>query len=110
MAGLIGALLLVQQGWCQDMRTTGYVRTEHGTHTYDGTSIYTDEPIAAASWDIPLGWYAVISEVGVYRIADRGGGLGNQGWIDVAVWSRQEALAITGQRAVCIYPPGEVPQ
>lgn len=93
---------------CKTVRTTGYVRTEHGTHTYDGTPIWTPEAIAAASWDIPLGWYVWVEDVGVYRIADRGGGLGSSGWIDVAVWTRAEAFAITGWRTACLFPPDEL--
>lgn len=90
--------------WCQSMQITGYVRSEFSPWTYDGTSIYTDEPIVAASWNIPIN-----SRVGldgkVFRVADRGSGLGSSGWIDVAVWSRSEALKLTGVREVCVYLP-----
>lgn len=91
---------------CAVMRTTGYVRTEFSPWTADGTSIYTDEPIVAASWDIPLGSYVVIPDLGVFRVADRGL-LGSSGWIDIAVWTRQEAYRLTGWRTVCVYLPGE---
>jgi len=93
-------------GYCRSVWTTGYVRSEFSAHTYDGTSIYTDEPIAAASWDIPIGQHVVIKGLGRYRVADRGM-LGSDGWIDVAVWSRSEAYAITGRREACIVSPDE---
>ena len=108
MSAVLGAALLLSS-WCQEARVTGYSRLEHGTHTYDGTPIYTDEAIAAASWNIPINSLVDVPDVGVFRIADRGGGLGSSGWIDIAVWSRQEALALTSTRVVCIYPPGEQP-
>lgn len=91
-----------------DVRLTAYVRTEHGRYTYDGTDITTPEPIAAASWDIPMGSVVVVPEFGAYRVADRGGGLGSYRWIDIAVWSRAEAYAITSwPRFACIYPPAD---
>jgi hypothetical protein len=93
-------------GYCRGVMVTGYVRTEFSAHTYDGTSIYTDEPIAAASWDIPIGQHVVIKGLGRYRVADRGM-LGSDGWVDVAVWSRSEAYAITGRREACIVDPGD---
>jgi hypothetical protein len=97
--------------WCGQATTTGYVRTDYGPHarTFDGTSILTAEPIAAASWDVRLGSIAVIDGVGSFRIADRGGGLGNgspRPWVDVAVWDRAEAHALTGIRRVCFRRPG----
>jgi 3D (Asp-Asp-Asp) domain-containing protein len=96
-----------REGGCRQMRITGYVRTEFSTHTWDGTSIYTDEPIVAASWDVPIGAYVAIDGLGVYRVADRGL-LGSSGWIDVAVWSRREAFDLTGYRQVCVLAPGEL--
>jgi hypothetical protein len=109
MTALLGALLLAQS-WCGDTRLTGYVRTDYGpaARTFDGTSIFTDEPIAAASWDVRMGSLADIPGVGTVRIADRGGGLGNgtpMPWVDVAVWSRGEAYALTGVRTVCFRRP-----
>ena len=74
MNGILGAALLVASGWCQTAQITGYSRFEHGTHTFDGTHILSPEAIAAASWNIPLGWYVDVEEVGTFRIADRGGG------------------------------------
>lgn len=90
-------------GWCYLGLVTGYVRTEHGSHTYDGTPIWTDEPIAAAGWDIPINALVSVEDVGLFRVADRGL-LGN-GHIDVAVWTRSEAFAITGHRQVCVRLP-----
>jgi len=108
MTGLLGAALLVAASWCQEMRTTGYVRTDYGPHgrTFDGTSIYADEAIAAASWNVPIDSIVFVEGLGSFRVADRGGGLGSSGWIDVAVWDRATAFAITGTRRVCVYPPG----
>lgn len=109
MSLILGALMLAS-GWCQDgVRVTGYVRGHHSPWTYDGTSIWTSEPIAAASWNFPLGWMVEVDELGTFRIADRGGGLGSSGWIDVAVSSEAEAFSVTSVRRVCVYPPGEAP-
>lgn len=93
-------------GYCRPVWVTGYLRTDFGAYTYDGTPIGTPEPIAAASWDIPLGHYVVIQDVGRFRVADRGH-LGSDGWIDVAVWTRSEAYALTGSREACIVAPDE---
>jgi len=87
------------------MRITGYNRMEYSGRTYDGTHIRTSEPIAAASWDIPIDSVVVVEGIGSFRVADRGGGLGSSGWVDIATWSRAEAFAITGRRHVCVYPP-----
>jgi 3D (Asp-Asp-Asp) domain-containing protein len=107
MTALVAALLLAQS-WCiEDARVTGYVRTDYGPHgrTFDGTSILSGEPIAAASWNIPMDSVVEVEGLGRYRVADRGR-LGSYGWVDIATWSRQEAFALTSVRAVCIYPPG----
>jgi 3D (Asp-Asp-Asp) domain-containing protein len=92
-----------RSGWCADMRITGYVRTDPYMNpmTADGTSIFTAEPIVAASPEIPLGSYVWIEGLGTFRVADRGGGVR---WrhIDVAVWSRAEAFDLTGYRTVCV--------
>lgn|SRR5262245_64769122 len=90
---------------CYPSRVTGYVRGAHSPWTYDGTSIWTPEPIAASAWDLPLNSLVWIEDVGTVRIADRGGGLGAAGWIDVAVWSHAEAVALTGMRTICVTPP-----
>jgi 3D (Asp-Asp-Asp) domain-containing protein len=106
MTALLGAALLLVQGWCiDDAKITAYVRTEYGPRTYDGTSIYADEPIAAASWNIPIDSMVWIDGYGTVRIADRGA-LGSRGWVDIAVWSRSEAFALTSTRRICVFPPG----
>lgn len=95
------------QGYCRTVRVTGYVRTEFSPWTFDGTSIYSDEPIVAASWDIPLGHYVEIADLGRFRVADRGH-LGSNGWLDIAVWSRAEAYALTGFRHACVLAPDQL--
>jgi len=102
IALIIGTAML----WCQEARVTGYVRTEFSSYTYDGTHIMTDEPIVAASWNIPIDSYVWIEGLGTYRVADRGH-LGSSGWIDIPVWSRQEAYSLTGYRTICIHPSGQ---
>ena len=114
MTQLVSALLLLSsfghaasppaEASCFQAQITGYVRTEHGTHTYDGTPIWTDEAIAAASWNIPIGSLVDVENYGTVRIADRGM-LGSSGHIDIAVWSRAEAFALTSVREICVRPP-----
>lgn len=103
---LLLSMAMLAAGWCQEAQITGYSRFEHGTHTYDGTPILTDEPIAAASWNFPMGWQVAVDGAGLYRIADRGSGLGSSGWVDIAVWDRATAYALTSRRTVCLAPPG----
>jgi 3D (Asp-Asp-Asp) domain-containing protein len=104
MTALVAALLLAQ-GWCiPDARITGYSRFDYSGRTYDGTSVYADERIAAASWNIPLQSIVEVEGLGRYRVADRGA-LGSYGWVDIATWSRQEAFSLTSTRRVCVYPP-----
>ncbi|HXJ29498.1 MAG TPA: hypothetical protein VNG35_02605 [Gemmatimonadales bacterium] len=105
MSAVLGAaLLLATTSWCQEARVTGYSRLEYGPTTFDGTPIGTPEPIAAASWNIPIDSVVVIPELGSFRVADRGM-LGSSGWVDIAVWSRAEAYELTSTRTVCVYPP-----
>lgn len=112
LAALVGAASVAPvraapaASWCQPMHITGYVRSEGSPWTYDGTPIATPEPIAAASWNIPIGSSVSVEGVGTFRIADRGM-LGSSGWVDIAVWSRAEAYQLTGVRTVCVVPPGE---
>jgi 3D (Asp-Asp-Asp) domain-containing protein len=74
-------------------RITGYVRTEFSPRTYDGTSILTEEHIAAGSWNLPLGTRVRVEGLDfTYRIADRGNLETRH--IDVAVWTAKEAYAI----------------
>lgn len=89
--------------YCRSARITGYVRSEYGPYTYDGTPTWV-EGIAAASWDIPIDSLVEVEGLGTYRIADRGM-LGSDAWIDVAVWDRATAYAITGRRTICVTPP-----
>jgi hypothetical protein len=103
---LLFSIALLAQSWCSDHRVTGFVRSDYGPYTYDGSHIMTPEPIAAASWDIPLQSLAVIEDLGPFRVADRGM-LGSNAWLDVAVWTREQALAITGTRRACIFPPAD---
>lgn len=117
MPALLGAALIAittlgpaDAPWCGPSRVTGYVRTDYGpaAKTFDGTSILTQEPIAAASWDVRLSAIAVIDGVGSFRIADRGGGLGNghpMPWVDIAVWDRATAFRLTSVRHVCFRRP-----
>ena len=87
---------------CREARITGYVRTDPYMNptTADGTSIFTDEPIVAASYDVPMDSMVWIEGLGEFRVADRG--MLSPTHIDVAVWSRDEAFAITSVRTVCI--------
>jgi hypothetical protein len=117
MTTIIGAALIAfttlgpaDAPWCGNSRITGYARLDYGpaAKTFDGTSILTPEPIAAASWDVKLGAIADIPGVGSFRIADRGGGLGNgtpMPWVDVATWDRATAYELTGVRHVCFRRP-----
>jgi hypothetical protein len=115
MAALVGAALLLglatlgpaEAPWCGPTKLTAYVRTDYGPYTFDGTPIGTAEKIAAASWDVRLGALADIPDYGTVRIADRGmlGSGSPMPWVDVAVWSRSEAFALTSVRHVCFRRP-----
>lgn len=107
MTALLGAALLLG-AWCGDTRITGFVRSDYGPYTFDGTPIGTPEAIAAASWDVRMGSIADVPGLGSFRVADRGGGLGNgtpMPWLDIAVWSRAEAFQLTSVRRVCFRRP-----
>lgn len=94
--------------WCGEARITGYVRGTGNAATYDGTPIWTNEPIVAASWDVNMGAMVDIEGLGTFRVADRGHlGYGSPTWLDVAVWSHGEAYSLTGTRSVCIYRQSE---
>jgi hypothetical protein len=75
------------------------VRADLSGRTYDGTPIWTDESIVAASWNLPIDAHIAIDGLGTFRVADRGR-LGAR-HVDVAVWSRTEAYELTGVRDVC---------
>jgi 3D (Asp-Asp-Asp) domain-containing protein len=102
MAGPEAARVQAAQG-CYSGPVTGYVRSDHSPWTYDGTSIYTAEPIAAAGWNIPLDSRVEVAGVGTFRVADRGHL--SHGHVDIAVWTRAEALALTGTYRICVHPP-----
>lgn len=89
---------------CEAYRVTGYVRGHHSPWTYDGTSVWTQEAIAAASWNLPIGTVVKVDGLGKYRIADRGSGLGAR-HIDVLVDNVQTAHELTSVRTVCLVPP-----
>lgn len=93
--------------WCGMARVTGYVRGEFSPWTADGTSIWTTERIAAASWDVRMGSLAEVAGLGLYRVADRGAlGRGDpMPWLDIAVWTPAEAFALTSVRHVCFRRP-----
>jgi hypothetical protein len=106
---IVAALLLIEvyAPWCGPAKITGYLRTGGNAHTYDGTPIWTDEPIVAASWDVQIDSIVDIDDLGTFRVADRGM-LGNGNpttWIDVAVWTLPEAYRLTGVRQVCFRRP-----
>ena len=112
MTLLLSALLLLSSiarsapaadGWCQQAKITAYVRGEYSPWTFDGTSIW-EEGIAAACWNIPIGSLVDVADYGTVRIADRGM-LGSTGWIDIAVYTRAEAFALTSFRNICVRPP-----
>lgn len=108
-AAVLAALLFLGPGAqpdCRPATVTGYVRTDPAMNatTADGTSILADEPIVAASYDVPMGSWVEVEGLGTFRVADRGGGL-RPTHIDVAVWSRAEAFELTSRRTVCILPP-----
>jgi hypothetical protein len=107
LAGALALLSPAEVPWCGQAKITGYSRYEYGPFTADGTSIFTAEPIAAASWDVALGSLASIEGLGVYRVADRGMlGRGEpMPWVDVAVWDRATAFSLTSVRRVCFRRP-----
>lgn len=89
---------------CQTYHITGYVRGHHSALTFDGTSVWTRERIAAASWNVPMGAYVQVvggAGAGTYRVADRGN-LGARA-IDILVDSVSEAYELTDDRTVCVY-------
>lgn len=88
-----------QAGYCAEWWTTGYVRGDGNPYTADGTSIWTDENIAAAV-SLPFDSKVWVEGYGVYRIADRGHLGANH--IDLAVWTLAEAYEATGWRTLCV--------
>lgn len=109
LVGLYALAYPLMAPWCGETRITGYLRTNFSPWTYDGTPVYTPEPIAAASWDVKMGSLAEVEGLGTFRVADRGH-LGNgypMPWLDIAVWTVAEAYALTGTRRVCFRPPAD---
>jgi 3D (Asp-Asp-Asp) domain-containing protein len=96
-----------QAASCEMYRITGYVRGKGNPRTYDGTSVWTKEPIVAASWNVPINSVIQVRGLGAFRVADRGGKLGKR-HIDVLVNSKAEAYSITGWRPVCVLKSGIV--
>lgn len=91
-----------EEGACETYRITGYVRGAHSPWTKDGTSVWTRERIAAASYNVPMGTYVQVIGLGSYRVADRGNLSGRH--IDILVDTASQAYALTGYRMVCVYP------
>jgi 3D (Asp-Asp-Asp) domain-containing protein len=90
---------------CETYRITGYVRGADSPWTYDGTSVWSREHLVAASWNVPINSVVSVKDLGEFRVADRGGGLGPR-HIDVLVDTRAQAYALTGWRQVCILKTG----
>lgn len=94
-----------QTAACETYRITGYVRGADSPWTYDGTSVWSREPLVAASWNVPINSIVSVKDLGDFRVADRGGGLGSR-HIDVLVDTRAQAYSLTGWRQVCILKSG----
>jgi 3D (Asp-Asp-Asp) domain-containing protein len=96
-----------QAASCEMYRITGYVRGADSPWTYDGTSVWSSEPIVAASWNVPINSIVQVQGLGRYRVADRGGKLQRR-HIDILVNSKAEAYSLTGWRPVCVLKSGNV--
>jgi 3D (Asp-Asp-Asp) domain-containing protein len=110
---IVAALVLSQPGVshaqaasCETYRITGYVRGAFSPWTYDGTSVWTAEPIVAASWNVPINSVVQVQGLGAFRVADRGGRLAER-HIDVLVNSKADAYSLTGWRSVCMLKYGD---
>lgn len=84
---------------CEPYTITGYTRDCCSNRTADGTSVWTDEPIAAGSYNLPLGSWVNVEGLGQFRIADRG--LLNRRHVDILVDTTEQARALTSEREVC---------
>lgn len=89
------------QSWCTTAKVTGYVRGDGSPWTADGTSVWSRENIAAASYDVPMHSHVWVEGVGSFVVRDRGGGLFPT-HIDVLVDTYARAYEITGEREVCV--------
>lgn len=84
---------------CSDWFMTGYVKGEGSARTADGTSVWTAEPLVAAT-SLPLGSFVFVPEwATTYRVADTG--LLGPNHLDFLVASRAVAFEITGYRLAC---------
>lgn len=93
----------MEAGGCDWFFVTAYLRWSPPMNplTADGTPIWTTEPIVAASLDLPIDAVVDVGGWGHYRVADRFGDPDLWRRIDVAVWTRQEAMDWTGWYHVC---------
>jgi 3D (Asp-Asp-Asp) domain-containing protein len=87
---------------CREFMVTGYVKGADSPWTADHTSIWTEEPIAAAQNWVPFNAYVWIDGLGSYRIADRGGLAAAGVDFDLSVWTYREAYALTGYHFGCL--------
>lgn len=108
---IIGSMVMsggradAQGAYCETYWVTGYAASDYPGWTADSSTttvaaLNRGEPIAAGSYNLPFGTMVDIDGLGRYRIADRGH-LGAR-HIDVLVWTRAEAYALTGYRTVCV--------
>lgn len=84
---------------CSPWFVTGYVRGVGNDFTADGTWIFADENLAAAT-SLPFDTYVWVEGYGRFRVADRG--LLGPRHLDLAVWTLEEAYAATGWRCVTV--------
>lgn len=105
----IGSTAIAQDGPnCETYRITWYSAEDYPGWTRDGTTttvgaLNRGEPIAAASYNVPLGAYVQVIGEGVYRVADRGSGLSAK---HIDILTRTHAKAIENGsvlRTVCLY-------
>ncbi len=92
---------------CETYVITAYAASDYPGWTADGSTttvgaLNRGEPIAAASWNVPMGAYVQVVGLGSYRVADRGH-LGAR-HIDVLMRTHSEAVVFGRQsRLVCVY-------
>jgi 3D (Asp-Asp-Asp) domain-containing protein len=92
---------------CESYRITWYAAEDYPGWTKDGSTttvgaLNRGEPIAAASWNVPMGAYVQVVGIGSYRVADRG--ILGARQIDILTRTRAQALKNGAEyRTVCIY-------
>jgi 3D (Asp-Asp-Asp) domain-containing protein len=92
---------------CETYTITAYAASEYPGWTADGSTttvgaLKRGEPIAAASYNVPMGAYVQVVGLGSFRVADRGH-LGAR-HIDVLMRTQWEAVQFGRQtRTVCVY-------